>query len=87
MNVEFEAVLPCLFDGGIDHRYFADLKYVDQQVELKQLDADTMDWPEIRKSLKRKGDICGDCRYDRVCEGYWMEYVTARGFSEFRPVR
>lgn len=85
--VEFESILPCIFQEQHNVKYFADFKYRSQNAELKQLDSDTLNWDEVRKNLKRKSEICEECIYTPICEGYWMEYVEERGFDEFNPIK
>ncbi len=86
LQIDFEAVLPCLFDHPVDVRYFSDLKISGKVSEVRQLDEGCIEYQTARRSTKRKGAICSQCRFDRICEGYWMEYVETIGFDEFRPV-
>ena len=36
---------------------------------------------------KVKGEKCGECIFDQVCEGVWRGYADKMGFDEFQPVR
>ena len=33
-----------------------------------------------------KGEKCGLCKYDNLCEGIWKEYANLYGYDEFVPV-
>lgn len=86
-DLELEAILPCALNKEFPLNVFGDLHMMHTSTELKQLDSDNInDWTEVRKSIKRKGDICTSCIHNSNCEGYWMEYVEERGFSEFKPI-
>jgi cyclic pyranopterin phosphate synthase len=46
---------------------------------------------QIRRSdlddeVRVKRPECARCRYDRVCEGVWKNYVSRRGWAEMEPV-
>lgn len=86
-KVDFEEILPCALSKDFPLKYFADLKVVRGNGEVKQLDEDTLKWNDARVSMKRKGLICIKCVLNRFCEGYWREYVEIRGFDEFRSIR
>lgn len=54
---------------------------------LKQYgEEELIDWETKRPSIKRKFPQCGQCRFDAICEGPWMEYPEQRGSDEFEPV-
>ncbi|MCL2591941.1 MAG: radical SAM protein [Defluviitaleaceae bacterium] len=86
-NLELESILPCVFEKLYPVKYFADFYYTNDMAELNQLNEDNViDWTNIRKNIKRKDEVCSSCVFDKLCEGYWMEYVQVRGFSEFAPI-
>lgn len=41
---------------------------------------------DLDDSARRKRPECASCRYDRVCEGVWGNYVRRYGWDEFAPV-
>ena len=46
---------------------------------------------QIRRSdlddeVREKRAECAQCKYDRVCEGVWRNYLTRHGWDEFQPV-
>lgn len=85
--LDFEQVLPCLFDEVYSFKYFADVKFKKNEGVVNQLDEGEFTWNDARRNSKRKGVICKSCVYTNFCEGYWKEYVEEFGFSEFKPVR
>ncbi|MCB9704967.1 MAG: radical SAM protein [Myxococcales bacterium] len=42
---------------------------------------------DLDDSERRKRPECRECRYDRVCEGVWGNYLRRYGWDEFEPVR
>ncbi len=36
---------------------------------------------------KAKGEVCGQCSANAICEGPWREYPQMRGWSEFKAVK
>lgn len=86
VGIEFEAIPFCIvpdnpecvteiYDLDRDHRLF------------KPVASTTLDWNEIRPTIKRKGARCEECLYTRFCEGCWSEYADRFGEGEFEPVR
>jgi MoaA/NifB/PqqE/SkfB family radical SAM enzyme len=75
---------PFCFMGGYE-RYCSELymppsDMIDSKIVVKNFD-------EMRKtSGKVKFRKCKRCRFERVCEGPWKEYVEIYGSSEFVPV-
>ncbi|HMB65843.1 MAG TPA: hypothetical protein VKO42_03115, partial [Patescibacteria group bacterium] len=46
------------------------------------------DYSAYRKnSGKAKREECKKCKYNKICEGPWKEYVDIFGWDEFQPVR
>ena len=43
-------------------------------------------WEKERKEIKWKGNECGLCVFEKVCEGVWNEYVHYYGKKEFVPI-
>jgi MoaA/NifB/PqqE/SkfB family radical SAM enzyme len=88
LHTTFEAILPCALTLSLQGaELFSDFNEAELAVkEIKQLHMAPQDWNRLRRSIKRKGGICGVCKYDPVCEGYWYEYVDAYGFDEFKPI-
>ena len=41
---------------------------------------------DLDDSARRKRPECRACRYDRVCEGVWGNYLRRHGWDEFVPV-
>lgn len=82
INLDLETILPCALSKHYPIKYFSDLKN-DLDVELKQIDSNTINWNEMRKTNKRKLQICNACEYNSICEGYWLEYILLRGEEEF----
>lgn len=59
----------------------------DEYTELKQYgDEEIVDWNTLRVKIKRKGPRCCECRFDKICEGPWMEYPEKYGTDELVPV-
>lgn len=45
------------------------------------------DYGEYRVNRgKVKGEKCSLCKFDKICEGPWREYVDIYGFDEFEPI-
>jgi len=45
------------------------------------------DYGEYRVNRgKIKGKDCLQCKYNKICEGPWREYVDLYGFDEFKPI-
>jgi cyclic pyranopterin phosphate synthase len=51
---------------------------VGQLVQIRRSDLD--------EAARQKRPECARCRYDRVCEGVWGNYVRRYGWDEFSPV-
>lgn len=85
--LDFEAILPCLFEETLSPKYFSDLKFHKSQGIVNQLDEGEFEWNDARKNSKRKCLKCKTCIYDRFCEGYWKEYIDRFGFEEFNSVK
>jgi len=68
-----------------------ELHMADEQdyAELKQYGSDEkiIDWNKTRIVIKSKFPQCKKCRFDRVCEGPWLEYPENYGSDEFIPVK
>ena len=65
-------------DGGHDQR-------------LSVLDRVQGDLVEVRRSdldddLREKRDACSRCKYDKACEGVWVNYLSRFGWDEMVPV-
>ena len=41
---------------------------------------------DLDDSARHKRPECATCRYDRVCEGVWGNYLRRYGWDEFVPV-
>lgn len=39
------------------------------------------------ENLKVKRKECEACRFSEVCHGVWQEYIDAKGWEEFEPIR
>lgn len=86
-GVSTEAIPFCLLPGAEFCSSELQYKYHGYS-ELKQYGCDeTIDWQKMRPEIKKKGPDCPKCRFDKVCEGPWMEYPSAYGFEELVPVR
>ena len=61
----------------------------DEYTELKQYGSDEkiLDWNKVRLEIKQKFPQCKECRFDKVCEGPWIEYPQFYGGDEFIPVK
>lgn len=97
-----DAIELCLQEGvGVDTEtiplcFLPDLEFLaaeltmmmDEYTELKQYGSDQkiMDWTKVRREIKSKFPQCKECRFERVCEGPWMEYPERYGMDEFKPV-
>jgi cyclic pyranopterin phosphate synthase len=42
---------------------------------------------DLDRALRAKRDACRSCKYDRVCEGVWVNYLERFGWDEMVPVR
>lgn len=40
---------------------------------------------DLDDARRHKREACGRCRYDRVCEGVWGNYLRRYGWDEFEP--
>ena len=85
--LDFEQVLPCLFENEYKVKYFSDLRFSNNLGFVNQMDEGEMIWTEVRKKSKRKNLKCKSCVYDNFCEGYWKEYIEKYGFEEFNSVK
>jgi len=41
---------------------------------------------DLDEALRQKRPECATCRYDRVCEGVWANYLRRNGWDELVPV-
>ena len=41
---------------------------------------------DLDKALRTKRAECASCKYDRVCEGVWVNYLKRYGWDEMIPV-
>lgn len=84
INIEFEAIPYCIIPKHM--HLVGELKYLKGNAICTQVKEETFDWNEVRKAIKKKGANCFNCVLDSICEGPWMEYVTAFGDDELRPI-
>ncbi|MEZ4399493.1 MAG: radical SAM protein HxsC4 [Kofleriaceae bacterium] len=60
----------------------------------RRVQADGVDAPaavrvtraDLDDAMRSKRPACATCRYDRVCEGVWNNYLARYGWDEFVPV-
>jgi len=79
-----EAVPYCLMRGLEE---FVSEQYI-PETEIREIGCYTENFSKVRKEEgKKKGPLCGQCRYFLVCEGPWKEYPQKMGFGEFKPVK
>ncbi len=79
---DFESVLPCCFKEDIDLIFFADFNRI-LNTYVNQLDEGLFNWENARLSSKKKIPQCSKCIYNRMCEGFWKEYIDMIGYHEF----
>ncbi len=81
--------MPLCFLPNVEHLAVEMRFSPDEYSELKQYGSDEkiLDWNKIRLEIKQKFPQCKECRFDKVCEGPWIEYPQFYGSDEFIPVR
>lgn len=84
VNIEFEAIPFCIIPNNMD--LVGELKYFDGDTICTQVKEETFKWGELRRSIKRKSDMCNKCDMTEFCEGPWAEYIEAFGVNEFKPI-
>lgn len=84
ITVTTEAIPYCFMSGY--ERFVVEDKIPDTAVY--DADFQIKDYANYRRNNgKAKGPLCGQCSYDRVCEGPWREYPKLFGWKEFKPVK
>lgn len=83
IKVMAEAMPYCMMNGYE--------KYISEKIipltEIKTGDSFVDNFTDMRKAEgKIKFKQCKKCKYDRICEGPWMEYPERFGSDEFKPV-
>lgn len=82
-NVATEAIPYCLMKGYEDciaERIIPDAKVFERRLIVES-------FTDYRQNFgKAKGEKCGECVYEDICEGPWREYPELFGWSEFKPV-
>lgn len=89
IRMSYEAVPFCFLRGY--EKLASEIRYLqdwleNKTTELRQVGDPDIDWQEERRSIKRKPEKCKKCRYFKVCEGMWEEYLGFYGTGEFKPV-
>ena len=81
-DVFTEAIPFCLM-GGYEN-CIAEKRIPD--TSIYDLDFNISDYGSYRRETgKFKREECQSCRFNRVCEGPWKEYVDIFGWEEFKP--
>jgi len=82
-NVEspIRAVPFCFMQSYEEH--IDDVKVESTEVrEIAQVISDYKKWR--REEGKSQGPPCGGCKYSKICEGPWRDYIQKRGWGEFK---
>lgn len=83
IRVMTEAIPYCFMHGYED--YVAEKSI--PHTKVYDFDLIVEDFTKSRmKEGKRKMQRCSSCRYNRICEGPWKEYVELFGWDEFIPI-
>ena len=85
IKIELEAIPFCRVSYAM--QLVGELKYYNGDTLCTHVKENTFDWSTVRKSIKKKGELCKDCDMDEFCEGVWEEYADAFGTEELRPIR
>jgi len=58
------------------------------QLEERKADANLVGVTraDLDDALRKKRPECASCRYEKVCEGVWVNYLKRFGWGEFTPV-
>jgi MoaA/NifB/PqqE/SkfB family radical SAM enzyme len=82
-GVMTEAIPYCLMKGYEDciaERIIPDAKVIERKLTVES-------FTHYRQNYgKAKGEKCGKCVYNNICEGPWREYPELFGWSEFKPI-
>lgn len=89
VEVTFEAVPFCLLP-----RYetcVSEIEYLRQYSKeattyLRQVGDPELDWEKSRISIKAKTENCKKCKFFKICEGVWKEYILLYGGEELVPI-
>lgn len=85
VGIEFEAVPFCIVPNSPE--CVTEIYDLDKNQRLfKPVARTTIDWNEVRPTIKKKGERCNRCLYGLFCEGCWSEYIDFFGDAEFDPV-
>ncbi len=86
ITVKTEALMFCHIPGA--EFVVGELEMIDAEYsELKQYGMDdVVNWQTMRPEIKKKSPFCKYCRYDKICEGPWMEYPDYYDFDDLIPV-
>jgi MoaA/NifB/PqqE/SkfB family radical SAM enzyme len=89
-KVSYEAIPFCILPDHL--QFISEISYLRQNVLgetslLEQVDDPELDWNKSRLAIKAKTENCFKCRFFRVCEGVWAEYVECYGSKELEPVK
>jgi len=85
-NVEspIRAVPFCFMQGYEKH--IDDVKLESTEIrEIAQIIPDYKKWR--REEGKRHGPPCEECKYSKICEGPWRDYIKKRGWEEFHAIK
>jgi MoaA/NifB/PqqE/SkfB family radical SAM enzyme len=85
IKIEFETIPFCVVPQHI--KLVGELKYLYLKSSFTMVQADTLDWDEIRCEIKKKGTRCSQCVLDETCEGVWQEYIDTFGDAELIPIK
>jgi MoaA/NifB/PqqE/SkfB family radical SAM enzyme len=82
--VQIEAFPFCLIPGYESHA----VELYIPTVELRELKRYEPNFNYVKVVHgKVKSPVCKECKYDRVCEGFWREYPEKMGLSEINPIK
>lgn len=84
IQIEFEAIPYCIIPKHM--KLVGELKYLSGNAICTQVNEQTFNWHDIRKSIKGKGRNCEKCSLNNLCEGPWIEYIEAFGSDELIPI-
>ncbi len=83
-----EAMPFCLMQG---YEEFVSENYIPETEIREKIDGKvriTKNFTMVRRGVgKIKFEQCKYCKYNKICEGPWIEYPKKRGKKEFKPIK